>query len=56
MIFPNTIQQDYHVEELSLQQVLQLLHQQKRKSNKCKRRVCKVISTRHTFTGNSPKP
>lgn len=49
MLFPNTIYLDYQVKELTLEQVFQQADLQKRKKNRLKRRIYKMLSNKKEF-------
>ncbi len=50
MFFPNTIHHTYQVKELTLNQVFQQVHLQKRRKNRLKKKIYKMISGKQAYT------
>ena len=50
MFFPNTIDHSYQVKELTLEQLFQQVHLQKRKKNRLKKKIYKMISAKQAFS------
>ncbi|GEM_PF-6896582 len=50
MFSPYTIHHTYQVQELTLNQVFQQVHLQKRKKNRLKKKIYKMVSVKQAFT------